>query len=86
MFEYDENLLGDLKFGMLYPPEGDSSILEVSEESIGPFLHVMLARDGQLVFSFFSKSEVNLTEKQFSQIRERAQKNVSLTDMSLFDI
>ena len=85
MFEYDEKLLCDLKFEMLYPPEGNSSILEVSEESIGPFLHVMLASDSQLVFSFSSKSEVNLTEKQFGQICERAKERLSLIDMSLFE-
>ncbi len=84
MFEYDKNLLGELKFEMLYPAEGDSSVLEVSEDSVGDFLHVILSGDGQLIFSFFSKSAVNLTDEQFCQIRERAKENLSLTDMSLF--
>lgn len=85
MFEYDENLLGELEFQMLYPAEGNSSILEVSEETIGSFLHVMLAADGQLVFSFFSDSPVNLAERQFVQICKRAKESLSLTDISLFD-
>lgn len=84
MFQYGKNLLGELKFEMLYPAEGDSSVLEVSEDSVGDFLHVILSGDGRLVFSFCSKSEVNLTDEQFQKIRERAKERLSLTDMSLF--
>lgn len=85
MYEYDESILGDLEFLMLYPAEGDSSILEVSEKGIGSFLHVMLASDETLVFAFLSREPINLSEKQFALIQEKAKKNLSLTDSSLFE-
>ncbi len=85
MFEYDENILADLSFIMLYPPEGESSVLEVSAEVVGPFLHVMLASDETLVFAFISTKPVILSEKQFSIICEKAKEKLSLTDYSRFE-
>ncbi len=85
MFEYDQKLLKNLEFTMLYPPEGDSSVLEVSNENIGPFLHIMLASDETLIFAFFSTKPINLSEAQFTFICAKAKQRLSLTDISMFE-
>ncbi|MDP5309205.1 hypothetical protein, partial [Paracoccus spongiarum] len=85
MLEYDKNLLKNLRFNILYPPEGDSSVLEVSADDVGDFLHVILGADGTLIFSFLSNREVNINTDQISTITDVARQNLSLTDTSWLD-
>lgn len=84
-FEYHKVIVENLDFTMLYPPEGDSSILEVTADIHGAFLHVSLAPDKTLVFAFFPEKKICLSENQLLMITEKARKNLSLTDSSLFE-
>lgn len=85
VFEYDEKLTENLEFTMLYPPEGESSIFEVSVEGNDPFLHVMLDTDRSLVFAFFPEKMVCLSEELMLSICNKAKAKLTLTDMSIFD-
>jgi hypothetical protein len=85
MFEYDQRLIKDIKFTLLYPPEGDSSILEVSSDTAGDFLHVMMTKNGDLILSFMGKSETNLTKSQIDMICDEALRRLQITDSSLFE-
>lgn len=82
MFEYDKRLLKTLNFNTLYPPEGDSSVLEVSSDGSGDFLHVTLSENGALIFSFFSGHEINLTLDQINAISDVARERLTVTDTS----
>lgn len=84
-FEYHNKIVDILDFTMLYPPEGDSSVLEVSDGNNEAFLHVTLAPDGSLIFAFFLEQLVCLSERQFGTISEKAMKNLSLTDSTMFE-
>ena len=75
-------MVGELKFQMLYPSEGSSSILEVSDSGIGEFLHVGLRKDGDLTYEFFARSSFSITEKQIQEIDAMARKNLTWTDLS----
>lgn len=77
-----DRIVGELRFQMLYPPEGHSSILEVTDSSLGPFLYVSLRKEGELNYEFFAESSFFITEKQFRQIDAMARKNLSWTDLS----
>ncbi|GLT10326.1 hypothetical protein ACFQFQ_09785 [Sulfitobacter porphyrae] len=75
---------GDLEFQMLYPPEGSTSILEVSDRGLGPFLHVSLRKDGDLTYEFFAETALSISEKQMKDIEEMARRKLSWTDLSAF--
>lgn len=74
-----ENTIGELRYVLLYPPEGESSILEVSTEGIGEFLHVSLNSNGVLNFTFFLKELFTLTSKQLNEISKVARDRLELT-------
>lgn len=76
------HIAGNLQFQMLYPPEGSTSILEVTDRGLGPFLHVSLRKDGDLTYEFFAKTALSISEKQIQEIESMAQKNLSWTDLS----
>lgn len=78
-------MVGSIKFQMLYPPEGDSSILEVSSEEFGEFLHVTLSNDGKLLFTFFAKHEITITQDEIAFISSTAIDRLSITDLSIFE-
>jgi len=79
---------------MLYPAEGDSSVLEVSAEGFFDFLHVSLDDDGELVFSFLqnrswrslflAKQYVTLSQVQMDEISAIAKDRLALTDLADF--
>lgn len=75
---------GDLEFQMLYPPEGSTSILEVSDRGLGPFLHVSLRKGGDLTYEFFAETALSISEKQMKDIEEMARRKLSWTDLSAF--
>ena len=65
---------------MLYPPEGNSSVLEVEDSALGPFLYVSLRRDGELNFEFYFDRAISLSEAQFREIEAKARGKLSWTD------
>lgn len=67
----------ELTYAMLYPPEGNSSILEMSAKDQGDFLHVAILSDGTLGFRFFPGEDIMITERQVEEIIERARKNIN---------
>ncbi|KPA20484.1 hypothetical protein shim_34740 [Shimia sp. SK013] len=81
-----DHIVGELRFQVLYPPEGSTSVLEVTESGLGPLLHVSLREDGDLTYEFFAKSSLLITEKQFREIDEMARKKLSWTDLSAFGL
>jgi len=81
-----EHIVGELQFQMLYPPEGSSSILEVADNGIGPFLYVSLKKDGGLIYEFFTKPSIAITDKQFREINAKARKRLSWTDLSAWGL
>ncbi|MFB9223859.1 hypothetical protein ACFFUC_12950 [Paracoccus cavernae] len=85
MFEYDKRVINNFRYTVLYPAEGQSSILEVSAEGVGEFLHVMLTSDGGLVFSFFPNVELNITLSQLTEVSTIARDRLSIEDLSWLD-
>jgi hypothetical protein len=77
--------LSELRYLMLYPAEGNSSILEVSLDNVGDILHVKLNDDGEQIWTFFSTDRTSLSEGQIDEISLKADANLSLTDYSIFD-
>lgn len=69
----------NLNFTMLYPVEGDSSILEVSRADVGEFLHVEMSQDGLLKFTFFPSGELELSEIEVEAITAKARQKVSVS-------
>lgn len=84
-FEYHNEVVDILDFTMLYPPEGDSSVLEVLGSNNEAFLHVTLAPDETLIFAFLSGKPTCLSEQQLQIITEKAKENLTLTDSSMFE-
>ncbi len=78
-FDHLKKNIGKIEYLMLYPAEGDSSVLEVSAEGFGDFLHVSLDDDGELVFAFFAKQNVTLSQVQMDEISAIARDRLALT-------
>lgn len=75
-----ENKIQTLEYTMLYPAEGESSILEVSGKSINEFLHVKLTAHGDLEFTFFLNRPFTLSFAQISEISETAKLRLHLSE------
>lgn len=71
----------ELSYQIIYPPEGNSSILEVSKDRIGQFLLVSLGKNGALTYDFFVSSPFTITEKHLKEIELMARTNLSYTDL-----
>ncbi|MBT8155159.1 hypothetical protein KMP13_15025 [Epibacterium ulvae] len=67
---------------MLYPPEENSSVLEVADSGLGPFLHVSLRKDGDLSYEFFAEPTISFSESKFKEVEAMARKKLSWTDLS----
>jgi hypothetical protein len=74
-------MIKKLTYTMLFPVEGDSSILEVSGEGVGEFMHVALSLDRRLEFTFYDKQEMVLSQDQFEEICRIARKNLTLAEL-----
>ncbi|MGR3322261.1 MAG: hypothetical protein ACU0DK_10050 [Pseudooceanicola sp.] len=74
--------IGDVQFQMLYPPEGNSSDLEVADSEFGPFLYVSLRKDGELSFDFLVDGALSVSEPQFREIEATARKNLAWSDLA----
>jgi len=66
----------ELKYVMLYPPEGDSPILEVCDGDDRDLLCVEVSECGELKFTFYSQNVVTITEPQLQEIIQKAKKNI----------
>ena len=77
--QFKTNFVSDLRFLVLYPPDGCSNLIEVSDEEIGDFLYVRLGQDGCLIYEFFNDAPFSMTAKQLREIENFAQENLYRT-------
>ena len=69
----------EFTFQMLYPPDGISAIVEVSNSRGEDFLHVTMDYNKKLIFHFFPEEPFDITEEQFNKILVFSKKNLSGT-------
>src|SRR5690606_26468656 len=64
----NRQMVETLQFVMLYPPEGNSSVLEVGNDDLGEFLRVSLLKNGDLNFEFLVEPAPLISEKHLQEI------------------